>query len=72
MEASGYLDTFGRFVLAKEFLVFIGWEVGGPRIWSGHDGRGKNVLPSYWCAEIRKSVPLLYWPRPYEILSSRC
>lgn len=46
--------------------------MGGPLIWSGHDGRGKNVLPSYWCAEISMSVPLLYWSRPLEILNSRC
>jgi len=71
MEVSGYLHAFGRFVLAKELLVFIAWEVGGLVIRSGHDGRGKNILPSYWCAEIRMSVPL-YWSRPHEILSSRC
>jgi len=56
MEVSGYLHAFGRFVLAKDLLVFIGWEVGGLLIWFGHNGRGKNVLPSYWCAEIRMSV----------------
>jgi len=72
MEVSGYLHAFGRFVLSKDLVVFIGWEVGGLLIWSGHDGRGKNVLPSYWCAEIRMSVLLLYWSRPHEILSSRC
>jgi hypothetical protein len=33
MEVSGYLHAFGRFVFAKELLVFVGWEVGGPLIW---------------------------------------
>ena len=72
MEVSGYLHAFGRFDLAKELLVFIGRVVGGPLIWSGHYGTGKNVLPSYWCAEIRMSVLLLYRSRPHEILSSSC
>jgi hypothetical protein len=71
MEVNVYLHAFRRFDLAKEVLVLIGWEVGGPLIRSGHDGREKKVLSSYVCAEISMSVLLLYWSRLHEIMSSR-
>jgi hypothetical protein len=41
MEVSVYLNAFGRFDLAKDLLVLIGWEVGDLLIWPGRNGRKK-------------------------------
>jgi hypothetical protein len=43
MEVSGYIHAFGCFVLAKELLLFIGWEVGGPLSGLGMMAEEKNI-----------------------------